>query len=211
MPSIASSQKSSKSFIGGLGDSRDDVIIFEAGENVYKQFAEKFVSELEKNIKTLQVTASGNLVNSIRYDVSDDGKELNVFMADYYDYPNKGVKGVRSSKNAAGSPYQYKSYGMNAEGRASIKKYIESGHAKIKTVQKTNDKALGFGLEKKSVSLVDAQTETLIYLIKKYGIKKTNYFDKAVKVAFTGFGEAMAKAMGKDIAVKIITGNGNNN
>ena len=60
---------------------------------------------------------------------------LKIRLLDYYDYVNKGVKGVKSSRNAPSSPYQYKNLGMSQDGRASLRKYIESGRAKINVAQ----------------------------------------------------------------------------
>jgi hypothetical protein len=110
------------------------------------------------------------------------------------------VKGVRSSKNAPNSPYQFKNYGMSADGRKSIRDYIESGRAKIRSVKQ--DKALGIGTERKSKSLIDVQTDTLIYLIKKYGIKATNYFTKTIEQSQKDIQVLMAEAIGKDFVLK---------
>ena len=66
--------------------------------------------------------------------------------------------------------------------KKSLKDYIQSGKAKINVVRK--DKALGIGLEKKGVrmsarkSLIDTQVATMGFLIKKFGIKSTNYFHR---------------------------------
>jgi hypothetical protein len=126
-------------------------------------------------------------------------------MLDYYDYPNQGVKGVNSSSNAPGSPYQYRNYGMSSEGRASLKRYILSGKAKIRSVQ--NDKALGKGGEKIGVAfsskktLIDKQVDTLAYLIKRFGIKKTNYFTDAFNKTFENFEVDMMEAAGRDIVI----------
>lgn len=196
MPTIAEMQKKNLSFLDNTGQDAVQFINFEAGTNVFHKYAEAFVRELENNIKKYRVTASGELINSIKYEVSADGKVMKVWMNDYYDYPNKGVKGVTSSRNAPASPYQYKNYGMSAAGRKSIRDYIASGRAKIRTVLK--DKALGIGGESKGVSLIDTQTESLIYLIKKYGIKTTNYFDEAVNTVFKNFADDMAAALAGD-------------
>jgi hypothetical protein len=193
MPSIESIQKKNLSFLSTTGSNKNDFINFEAGKNIFHKYAQAFVKELEKNIRKYNVTASGKLIDSIEYEVSEDGKVMRVYMADYYDYPNKGVKGVKSSRNAPLSPYRFKNYGMNADGRKSIRDYISSGRAKITTVAK--DRALGIGGEKKGVSLLDTQTDTLIYLIKKYGIKTTNYFDEAVNTVFRGFADDLANAL----------------
>ena len=54
-------------------------------------------------------------------------------------------------------------------------------------------KALGIGLEKKGVrmsarkSLIDTQVATMGFLIKKFGIKSTNYFTDAFKETFKDF------------------------
>jgi len=88
---------------------------------------------------------------------------------------------------------------MNVEGRKSIKQYIQSGHAKIETVKKSNDKALGIGREKKHLSLLDVKTNTLVYLIKAFGIKKTSYFNDAIKETFADFEVNMSDAVGADI------------
>jgi len=191
MPSnIGSVQK-----ILDIGEGKDE---FTIAKGFFSDIANEFLLNLEKSANDKKVVASGNLLRNSRFAIT--GNVLQIIVPDYFDYPNEGVRGVRSSKNAPGSPYKYKTYGMNSEGRAKIKQYIESGRAKVSTVVKTKDKALGIGLEKKKLSLIDAQTNQLVYLIKRFGIKKTNYFTDAVNATFGKDLELrMAEAFGKDI------------
>lgn len=189
-----------KAKMSGLGESTSAFETFVA-DTVLKQYAEDFVTALRKNIKDRQVVASGQLESNIEIIPDETGKNIKITMLDYFDYPNEGVKGVKSSKNAPNSPYQFKSlYTMSPEGRAKIKEYIQSGRAKISDTSKTKVKV---GLETKKKSLIDMQTDQLIYLIKKYGIKRTRYFDDAFDTVFGTFAEDMAKAYGQDIAFNI--------
>ena len=181
-------------------------------ESLLEQYGAEFKLVLTQYIKERQLVGSGALADNIYPEISEDGKTLTISVLDYYDYVNKGVQGVRNSRNAAGSPYKYKNYGMNEEGRSSIKKYILSGKAKVRNIR--NDKAAGIGLESKGIrqkpkkSLLDSQVDNLIYMIKKYGIKKTNYFDDAVNKVFANWAVDMAAALGEDIKLNLrITSN----
>lgn len=165
---------------GDLDKIGTDEILFEIATNFMERFAILFLKNLGNRANEKQVVASGRLLSKTTFRIVNDDT-LQIIMPDYFDYPNQGVKGVNSSSNAPGSPYQFKNYGMNADGRRSIKNYIQSGKAKIDVVRKSRDKALGIGREKKHLSLIDLKTNTLIYLIKKYGIKKTSYFDLALQ------------------------------
>lgn len=176
-------------------------------ENILEQYGAEFSALLARYIKERQITSSGALADNIYPEVSDDGKTLTISVLDYYDFVNKGVKGVRSSKNAADSPYKFKNYGMDQKGRESIKNYILSGKAKVKNVR--NDRAAGIGLERKGIaqkpkkSLLNSQVDNLIYMIKRYGIKKTNYFDDAVNKVFGNWAADMAAALGEDIKLNL--------
>ena len=163
-----------------------------------KQYGEDFLKALGVNANKKKVVASGKLLSESHMQLVGDNV-LQIIVPDYFDFPNEGVQGVKSSKNAPGSPYKFKNYGMNEEGRASIKKYIEDGHAKIDTVVKNHDKALGIGREKKHLSLIDTKTNQLIFMIKKYGIKKTNYFTDTVREVFADFELKMSEAIGRNI------------
>jgi hypothetical protein len=189
-----------------IGSSRDEFEFFVAS-NILEQYGAEFKAELERIMKERQISASGDLADSINPQVDNDGKRLTITMLDYYDFVNEGVKGVKSSKNASTSPYKFKNYGMNAEGRASIKNYILSGKAKVRSTG--GDKARGIGLERKGVqlsqkkSLIDRQVDTLIYNIKKYGIKKTDYFTDAFEKVFANWEQDMAEAFGEDVALSL--------
>jgi hypothetical protein len=171
---------------------------------------EQYGAELLENISYFGnnkgVVGSGDLLRDMIPETSvENGVDVfRLRMLDYYDYPNEGVKGVASSSNAPGSPYQYRNYGMSSEGRASLKRYILSGKAKIQSVK--NDKALGKGGEKIGVAfsnktLIDKQVDTLAYLIKRFGIKKTNYFTDAFNKTFKTFEVDMVEAAGRDIVI----------
>lgn len=198
MPSnIGSVQKSTigSGFLDSIGEGKDE---FTFANSVFADYGNKFLLNLAKSANEKKVVASGNLLSQTKFEI--EGNVMRIILPDYYDYPNEGVRGVKSSKNAPGSPYKYKTYRMNDEGRESIRQYIQSGRAKIATVTKTKDKALGIGLEKKKLSLIDAQTNQLVYLIKRFGIKKTNYFTDALNATFgKDFELKMSEAFGKEI------------
>jgi hypothetical protein len=192
--------------ISKIGTSRDEFVSFVAS-NILEQYGVEFKKVLEDLMKQRQISASGDLADSINPVIDNEGKRLTITMLDYYDFVNEGVKGVKSSKNASTSPYKFKNYGMNAEGRASIKNYILSGKAKV-TDKKTMGRTV-LGLERKGVqlsqkkSLIDRQVDTLIYNIKKYGIKKTDYFTDAFEKVFANWEQDMAEAFGEDVALSL--------
>jgi len=209
MPISFSAAKSKA--LGKVGSSKDEFQAFIA-TTMLGQYADEFIKELEKNIKASKLTgATGNLGKTIGVKFSDEGKSFKILMEDYFDYVNEGVKGVRSSKNAPTSPYKFKNYGMNAEGIASIKQYILSGKAKVRNIRK--DKAAGVGLERKGIAhkpkkaLIDSQVDNMIYMIKKYGIKKTDYFTDAFEKVFANWEQDIAEAFGEDIALSISLNN----
>ena len=192
--------------LGKIGSSRDEFQSFVAS-NILEQYGVEFKKVLEDLMKQRQISASGELADSINPLVDNEGKRLTITMLDYYDFVNEGVKGVKSSKNASTSPYKFKNYGMSAEGRTSIKNYILSGKAKVRSTG--GDKARGIGLERKGVqfsqkkSLIDRQVDTLIYNIKKYGIKKTDYFTDAFEKVFANWEKDMGEALGEDVALSL--------
>ena len=65
------------------------------------------------------------------------------------------------------------------------------------------------GLERKNIkqakkkSLIDQQVDTLIYNIKKYGIKQTDYFTDAFEKVFANWEQDMADAFGEDVKLAL--------
>lgn len=187
---------------GFLDDIGSNEIPMTTTTNVLEQIGIFFIENLGKRINQKQVVASGKLLSETTFRIVNDDT-LQIIMPDYFDYPNEGVKGVKSSKNAPNSPYQFKNYGMNAEGRKSIKMYIQSGKAKVETVRRSKDKALGIGREKKHLSLIDVQTNQLIFLIKRQGIKHTGYFDLALQDTLKDIEGVLGQAVANDIVISL--------
>jgi hypothetical protein len=199
--SISKAQADALAELGSFGEDRLGPVPLTVLQKILVQYGSDFAIELAESMKQKEVFGSGKLADSIIPEVNEEGNTLTIRMLNYYDFPNKGVKGVKSSANAPTSPYQYKTFGMNREGRKSISDYVLSGRAKIRNVRK--DKAVGIGLERKGVNALDSKINTLIYLIKAYGIKTTNYFDDAFDKVFKDFGVIAAEAVGRDIVITI--------
>jgi len=204
---IGNAQK--KALSEGFDFGGEDLSQFGVIGNVLEQYGNLFLENIDKYANQEKVVASGTLLKNMTAEIRDTGnlKTFTLKLLDYFDYPNEGVKGVDSSKNAPDSPYQYKTYGMPDEARASLKKYILSGKAKVASVG--NDKALGIGFEKKNLkqtnkkSIIERQVLTMVYLIKKYGIKATHYFDLAFEETFADFDDVMTEALGEDVQISI--------
>ena len=169
----------------------------------FERYSAIYVKAIAESINKNEVVASGKMLKGVDPEVSKDGNTLRIYMANYYDFVNKGVKGVdKSSKNAPNSPYKYKTYGMSESGRKSIKQYIQSGKAKIKIATKKST-VNAVGLEKKKTSLLDLKTDALVYLIKKYGIKTTNFFDEATEQVEKEMIEDLGEVMRQTIVIQI--------
>lgn len=200
--------KAQQDFLKEGGDfGGENIAEFGVVASMLEQYGAELLNNVSDFANAKNVVGSGDLLKNITSEIESNGG-VNIFrlrMLDYYDYPNEGVKGVNSSRNAPNSPYQYKNYGMPESGRASLKKYILSGRAKIASV--TNDKALGIGGESKGVSfaskksLIDRQVDTLAYLIKRFGIKATNYFTDAFNKTFKDFEVNMVEAVERDVII----------
>lgn len=206
--SISQAQAENARFVDGENENiseYSDKAMLSAMELIFADYADLFLTEIKAQLnkprgaQAKPINASGKLEEKMEPLVYDNGTGFEIRMLDYYDFVNKGVKGVKSSRNAPNSPYKYKNYGMSVEGRQSIKRYIESGKAKVSIKQKET-----VGYENKNISLIDAQVNTMVYNIKKYGIKQTGYFDAAVEKIFKNFSKNISQTIGRQIAIEII-------
>jgi hypothetical protein len=199
--------KAQADFLSSGGDfGGSDIVEFGVVASLLEQYGAELLTNISYFGNNKGVVGSGDLLNSMVPELTEENG-VDIFrlrMLDYYDYPNEGVRGVASSSNAPSSPYQYRNYGVPLSMKDSLKKYILSGKAKIQSVK--NDKALGKGGEKIGVAfsnktLIDKQVDTLAYLIKRFGIKKTNYFTDAFNKTFQSFEVDMVEAAGRDIVI----------
>ena len=198
--SIARAQQEALSELGGMSEAIGQPVKLAVAAKALLQYGQEFQNVLDRVVNERQVVDSGNLSSQLSYQIVD-GNTLQVKLPDYYDYPNKGGKGVKFSRNAPNSPYQFKHYRMSDEGRANIRASIARGKMKLRNVR--SDKALGIGTERKRLSAAESTENTLIYMIKKYGIKATKYFDDAVKDVFKDFDIVMGEAIGADLVLNL--------
>jgi flagellin-like hook-associated protein FlgL len=167
---------------------------------LFFEYTEIFQKEIRQQIKDKNITSSGQLADNIDVVANEDGTGVFINMIDYYDFVNKGVKGVNSSKNAPNSPYKYKTYGMPESARKGLKTYINSGKASIRVV---NTKKTTIAAEQKRISLIDTKVNQLVYNIKKYGIKTTGYLDNAMSIVLPKLSEDILNLIGRAIVIQI--------
>lgn len=174
---------------------------------------ESFLTELGNNFKNnwIEETNKKNIVASggidkveFVIDETDATKvTLNILFPRYAKFVDKGVKGVKSSANAPDSPYQFKNYGMNAEGRASVKRWMDSGKAKVTATDVKRYGSVGSEKKFKKISEEDSKLNTLIYNIKKYGIKKRDFINPVLNETLDGAAKELGDILGKEIVINI--------
>lgn len=167
---------------------------------------ELFKDEWIKIINQKKIIASGNIESSLKFYLKNEPESATLFIEfPYYaKFVDRGVKGVKSSKNAPESPYQFKNYGMSAEGRESLKKWMSSAKAKVSSRDVKKYGAFRSESKFKKISEADSKLNTLIYNIKKYGIKKRNFITPVIEKSFQGFEQELADAIGKKVSIVIL-------
>lgn len=184
----------------------EDFDLVNISQDRFKNIAGNFFLKIQKSATDNNVVASGRMISDDNFKFTitpkpDGSTVIDLFMVYYADYVNKGVQGVKSSTNAPGSPYKFKNFGMSADGRKSILEYITSGKAKITDISKT--KYGKVGIERKSketpsqAEINQREAEKMIYLIKAYGIKTTNFINEAWDQFKKDFGDDLGNSIFK--------------
>jgi hypothetical protein len=172
--------------------------------SILDKYASDFLVELKNNYNEMGVAAGGNLVDKAEVEVYENARVIK--LPYYYDFPNKGVKGWGSDRNAPTSDYQFKTKGMSDEGRQSIRTYLQSAKGKSK-ITKT-EKSYG-GVERKSKKIsqntnpLDKAVNRAVWMIKKYGIKTNPYFDKSYQSVFKDLDVTVVDVSAEVVAIMV--------
>lgn len=203
MPVKIKSKKNNLKFLDGIGEdlAQYDTEAIKTGlHQLLIEYGVEFQKVINKWLIAKNVNASGALSKNIEAEVSETS--LEILMPSYFDFPNKGVKGVKSSAKAPQSQYKFKNFGMSIEGRASLRKYIQSGKNKISAVKKY--KKIGVETKSRPSQLtIDQQVEQFVFAIKHSGLKATHYLDKALEEVMKDLGKNIAEVTSQEIIIEI--------
>ena len=182
--------------------------------------ASNFILKVKENIEVLGISDTGNLSDDISQgDLTKQGGTYSVTLgyprsspaSKYYDFVNKGVRGVKSK--SPNSKYSFKNLGVSRKMLSNIQSWVNRNSIRTNEVAVTRRQAKRQSLSK--MANESTKKKSLAYAvavgIKKKGLKKTGFFDNAIEKYFgNDFSIGIAKTLGQDIKV-IIRQNGNNN
>lgn len=187
--------------------------------------AANFIIKVQENLESSGSIDTGTLSSQITQGdlIKTGGKyELEVGYkagskaAKYYDFVNKGVRGTRSG-NPSDSPYSFKSDFPSRDMQGALmgwyRRHATAGRREdapkksLSQVQRKRKKLLKMVNESNRLKSLAYATAVNI---KRRGLKKTGFFDKAVDSVFgKQFYNMIAKISGKEIVINIRNGNNN--
>lgn len=182
--------------------------------------AANFILKVKENIEVLGISDTGALSDDIAQgDLIKDSQGYSISVgypkgskaSKYYDFVNKGVKGVKSG--TPNSPYSFKNLGVGRSMLKNISSWVNRNGIKRNDVSITKRQAKRESLSKmvSEASKKKSLAYAVAVNIKKKGLKKTSFFDSAIDSYFGNeFTQNIGKIIGQDIKV-IIRQNGNNN
>lgn len=177
----------------------------------------RFIQEVQDNLDRLGKADTGALNTDItKGDVIQTGLryELKVGYpqgnksSEYYDYVNKGVKGLRSGQPAS-SPYQFRKLSAPPVMVDAIEGWVKRNNIAARNEDQTTNLSQ---LQSKRSSFKDlSPTRSLAYAIalsiKRKGLERTGFFDDAITSVFNQeFYRAIGEVLGKDISLYIRRG-----
>ena len=194
-------------FVQSTGSESTSLINAEDIGAILLERGKLFKDEWVRVINEKRIVASGDIERDLNFYLETGTETATLFIeySNYAKFVDRGVKGVRSSKNAPDSPFKFKNYGMSAEGRASLKNYLAQGKAKVASRDVKKYGAFRSESKFKKISEADSRLNTLIYNIKKYGIKKRNFITPVLEKSLQGFEQELADAIGKKVSIVILS------
>ena len=210
MPTIAQAQAKAlqSGFFEGLGASRSDFTApnLRTVEALMALYAEEFQNRFIDNLNRENKVTTGGLADSFTFQAKFLGRGFTVqfFVADYYDYVDKGVQGVGPGNQNSTSPYKFKGAWVSKSHRIAIEKWIIKN--RLTATRKDVNK---YGRTRRESKAIPAERgrQSLAYAIaaatKKKGLKQTGVWSDAFNDTFKDFAVQMSKALGVDIVVDL--------
>jgi hypothetical protein len=208
--------KAQKAFIGGGGISRYGSAKgeFEAFDlngvgDVMARWGEELIQMAQENLRKQDLVASGDLSDSFKYVLTKNMPKytLEIKMADYFDFVNKGVKGSdpRAPQKNTTSPYQFtgKYRSVNVE---AIKKWVIRNNLQYRQDTPYRVAQNVYGRKRLDVPITpEQQLQNTAFRIARgiyrSGLKYSGYWDDALKELGPVLGPRISEAAGKETAV----------
>ena len=216
MASIREAQESlGKDFdVGGI--IKEDSIQLKGADKVIADAAIKFIKLAQQRIDGRKKVDTGNLGNIVPTQVTHSkgnfsitiGYEKSNPASKYYDFQNKGVKGIKT--NQPNSQYKFRTLSVSKKMVEAImqwylrhQNYIKNEDQKTKLSElQTKRKTIAKVIDPK-IKLRQLATNTA-KRIKERGIGRVGFFDDNLDKAFgEDFKAKLAQALGQDIALTI--------
>jgi hypothetical protein len=216
MQSISQAQASLGNNFTAGGIAREVPFELDNVEEVMMIAADKFIQLARKRIDDKKKNDTGNLYDIEKTISRDGGKYIlsigydkNNPASKYYDFQNKGVKGIKS-RQPSRSPYSYRTLSVSSKMVTAIMQW----YMRHRNYIKNEDQKVGLTKlqkKRKSVGNVANPQKRLRQIakntakqIKKRGMPRVGFFDDNLPIAFgKEFLEKLAKALGQDVVLNI--------
>ena len=216
MASILEAQKAlGESFDFG-GDTKQGALKLNAVEKVMYDAATKFIGLAQQRINAKKKVDRGNLSDISVSTIQKTGNKYSLTIgydksnpaSEYYDFQNKGVKGIKSGQ--PNSPYKFRTLSVSKNMVEAILQW----YLRHKNYIRNEDQRKGLSplqIKRKTIANVADPKIKLRQLatntaknIKKKGIGRVGFFDNNLDKAFgQEFQAKLAQALGQDIALTI--------
>jgi hypothetical protein len=180
--------------------------------------AAQFIQEVQDNLDRQSKVSTGTLSGQIKTGkVIKEGQSYSISMgypegsdaAGYYDFVNKGVKGIKSGQ-PSDSPYRFRKLSAPTVMVDAILGWLRQNNISART----EDQPRGLSrlqTKREGLRQLDPQRTLATAIarnIKKRGLPYTGFFDKAITSVYGAkFVEQVGQVIGVDVQVQIIQGN----
>lgn len=180
--------------------------------DIIAKYGNLFIDKMKDNLERQNSNASHKLSQSIRFEIKilGDLYRFQIFLEDYWEYVDKGVKGTKTGLFAPNSPFQYK------EGKlppiVQIEKWITQKGIKVSLTKKGNEtiKKLKNKTVKKSLRQLSIEKQrrsmaiAIAKNINKRGIAATNFYSDVINEAsIERFKKDLVKELKRDVIVEL--------
>jgi len=226
MQNITRAQESlgSNFTVGGIAKGKE--IVFNAVEKVMVTAAKEFIQLAKKRLKQKGKIDTGNLSDIVITELKESNNKYSLTIgydksnpaSVYYDYNNKGVKGIggfkgklpRGFTKPTNTPYEFKDIKLSNEFIESIINWYLRHRNYIKNEDQRKNLS-GLQRKRNTISAIAGNRKNLRFLavntaknIKRKGISRTGFFEDNIDKAFgKDFQLNLAKALGQDVALNI--------